>query len=221
MTQGSDTVAEHLRALAATRWIDRSDEATRAALTEGAAEVERLTRALDTERDTLAFHVGLADDALRDLCAVCDALGARAKRSDPLPAVAEMVEAAQALRARAEAPALEVDALQAVARGAQYREREALAQVDVLRAALDRALDERDEAENRVENLEIARTIGPRVDEVRRALAQGDPGDPTERCPIGTYAATVLGYGAQPVGDLAGLGARAAGAVTVGEGEGR
>lgn len=221
MTTAGDTMAHgvalRLRALAATRWIDRSDEATRAALTEGAAEVERLVRALADERDTLAFHVELANDALRDLHAVCDALGARARRSDPLPAVEELVGAAQALRARAEAPVLEVDALRALARGAQYREREALAQVEVLRAALDRALDERDEAENRVENLEIARTIGPRVAEVRRALAQGDagdPGDPMERCPIGTYAATVLGYGAQPVGDLAGLGARAAGAVT-------
>lgn len=95
-------VARRLRALAATRWIDRSDEATRAALGEGADEIERLT---------------------------------------------------------------------AQARGAQYREREALATVAMLRVALERALDERDEAENRVENLEIALTIGPRVDEMRAVLA--------------------------------------------------
>lgn len=104
--------------------------------------------------------------------------------------MSERVDVATRMRALADAPwvargdtatqaalregADAVERLTAVARGAQYREREALAVVDVLRARLDRALDERDEAENRAENLEIALTItiGPRVDEVRRALAQ-------------------------------------------------
>lgn len=60
----SDDVACRMRALAAARWIDRSDEATREALTEGAAEVERLTLALASmghrERATAAER-----DALR------------------------------------------------------------------------------------------------------------------------------------------------------------
>lgn len=136
MAQG---VALRLRALAATRWIDRSDEATRAALLAGADEVERLTRALADERDTVAFHVDLAESALRDLHAVCDALGARARRGDPLPAVTELVGVAQALRAQAGVPTAEVERLAAVARGAQYREREARNEVEVLRAREDGA----------------------------------------------------------------------------------
>jgi hypothetical protein len=51
MTTAGDTMAHgvalRLRALAATRWIDCSDEATRAALLAGADEVERLTRELE------------------------------------------------------------------------------------------------------------------------------------------------------------------------------
>lgn len=147
------------------------------ALSAGADEVERLTRALADERDTVAFHVDLAESALRDLHAVCDALGARARRGDPLPAVTELVGVAQALRAQAGVPTAEVERLAAVARGAQYREREALAVVAMLRARLATEMEARDAAENRVENLEIALTIGPRVDEVRAALAQATAPD--------------------------------------------
>lgn len=226
-------VAERLRALAATRWIDRSDEATRAALTEGAAEVERLVRALADERDTLAFHVELANDALRDLHAVCDALGARARRSDPLPAVEELVGAAQALRARAEAPVLEVDALRALARGAQYREREALAQVEVLRARLDAAVSSRDVWRSLERTASAQR--GEAVSEEREACAalcdaidEGADcgGGFALECAVairargGARAVDVLAAsvgalnGVAAAGDLAGLGARAAGAVT-------
>jgi len=73
----SDDVAGRMRGLADAPWVARGDAATQAALREGAAEVERLTRALD--------------------------------------------------------------AAEAQARGAQYREREALATVAMLRAALDAA----------------------------------------------------------------------------------
>ena len=57
MTQGSDTMAEgvalRLRALAATRWIDRSDAATREALLAGADEIERLCEVVETLRRTI------------------------------------------------------------------------------------------------------------------------------------------------------------------------
>lgn len=74
--------------------------------------------------------------------------------------MSERVDVADRMRALADAPwvargdaatqsalregADEVERLTAVARGAQYREREALAVVAVLRARLDGALDERD-----------------------------------------------------------------------------
>lgn len=103
------------------------------------------------------------------------------------------VDVAEGMRALAAAPwvdrsdaatvralcegAAEVERLRVLLSGAEYREREARNEAAMLRAALDRALDERDEAENRVENLEIALTIGPRVDEVRAALAQATAPD--------------------------------------------
>jgi len=104
MTTDGDTMAEdvalRLRALAATRWVDRSDAATRAALLEGADEVERLRGLLDA-RTT-------GDGALLDRALSREA----------------------SLR-------VELAGAQAVARGAQYREREALAVVAALRAKAD------------------------------------------------------------------------------------
>ncbi len=141
MTTTGDTMAEdvalRLRALAATRWIDRSDEATVGALLAGADEVEMLTRELDSTWRRVASDGDLIERLFAEVAGYVDRL-----------ATAE-----------------------ALARGAQYREREALAVVAMLRARLDGALDERDEAENAVENLAIARTIGPRFDEVARAVA--------------------------------------------------
>jgi len=46
-------VALRLRALAATRWVDRSDAATREALLEGADEIERLCEVVETLRRTI------------------------------------------------------------------------------------------------------------------------------------------------------------------------
>lgn len=103
MTQGSDTVAERLRALAATRWIDRSDEATREALLAGADEVERLAAELDFARRQREGD----GDLIRRLYA----------------------EGGEYVDRLATAEAL--------ARGAQYREREARNEVAVLRARLD------------------------------------------------------------------------------------
>ena len=57
MTTDGDTMADdvalRLRALAATRWVDRSDEATRAALLAGADEIERLCEVVETLRRTI------------------------------------------------------------------------------------------------------------------------------------------------------------------------
>ena len=57
MTTDGDTMAEdvalRLRALAATRWVDRSDAATREALLAGADEVERLCEVVETLRRTI------------------------------------------------------------------------------------------------------------------------------------------------------------------------
>ena len=57
MTTTGDTMAEdvalRLRALAATRWIDRSDAATREALLAGADEIERLCEVVETLRRTI------------------------------------------------------------------------------------------------------------------------------------------------------------------------
>lgn len=57
MTTDGDTMAHgvalRLRALAATRWIDRSDAATREALLAGADEVERLCEVVETLRRTI------------------------------------------------------------------------------------------------------------------------------------------------------------------------
>ena len=57
MTTTGDTMAQgvalRLRALAATRWIDRSDAATREALLAGADEVERLCEVVETLRRTI------------------------------------------------------------------------------------------------------------------------------------------------------------------------
>lgn len=125
MTQGSDTMAEgvalRLRALAATRWIDRSDEATRAALLAGADEVERLT-------------AELAD--------------AEARRGEERELRARMRDAHDAEMMR-------------------------------LRTELERL--------------------------------QGPAADPAERCPIGTYSATVLGHRTSEAPDLAALARREAG----------
>ena len=171
------------------------------ALSAGADEVERLTRALADERDTVAFHVDLAESALRDLHAVCDALGARARRGDPLPAVTELVGVAQALRAQAGVPTAEVERLAAVARGAQYREREALAVVAMLRARLDaRAAADAQAVADAAEAFVRAREgFGAFRAQVRQERAQSD------------------------AGDLAGLGRREGRTwtVTAGEGEGR
>ena len=57
MTTDGDTMAEdvalRLRALAATRWVDRSDAATREALLAGADEIERLCEVVETLRRTI------------------------------------------------------------------------------------------------------------------------------------------------------------------------
>ena len=57
MTTDGDTMAHgvalRLRALAATRWVDRSDAATREALLAGADEVERLCEVVETLRRTI------------------------------------------------------------------------------------------------------------------------------------------------------------------------
>ncbi len=49
----AEDVALRLRALAATRWIDRSDAATREALLAGADEIERLCEVVETLRRTI------------------------------------------------------------------------------------------------------------------------------------------------------------------------
>ena len=145
MTTAGDTMAHgvalRLRALAATRWIDRSDEATREALTEGAAEVERLAR--------------------------------------------ELADA------------------EAVARGAQYREREALGEVAVLRARLDARADD-------VERLNLALSFArcgeqEAVGDVARLQARLDAWARAGRERVGAT---------QPTGDLAALARREAGPVT-------
>lgn len=57
MTTDGDTMAHgvalRLRALAATRWVDRSDAATREALLAGADEIERLCEVVETLRRTI------------------------------------------------------------------------------------------------------------------------------------------------------------------------
>jgi hypothetical protein len=72
MTTTGDTMAEdvalRLRALAATRWVDRSDAATREALLAGADEIERLCEVVETLRRTIdagdlaALALDLSDD---------------------------------------------------------------------------------------------------------------------------------------------------------------
>ena len=56
---------------------------------------------------------------------------------------------------------------------------------------------------------EVERLTG----ELERLRGMATP-DPTERCPVDPYAATVLGHRAQPTGDLAALARREAGPVT-------
>jgi len=160
-----------MRALADAPWSERGDAATMAAPRAGADEVGRLTRALDAERDTVAFHVDLAESALRDLHAVCDALDARARRGDPLPSGEVLVGVAQALRAQAGVPTAEVERLAAVARGAQYREREALAVVAVLRARLDEARETLDDVEPRLAKAHAS------IARLARDGAKGDASD--------------------------------------------
>lgn len=74
MTTAGDTMAEsvalQLRALAATRWIDRSDEATRAALLAGADEVERLTRELERAQAAQAPQAPMPSPPSSDLAAL-------------------------------------------------------------------------------------------------------------------------------------------------------
>lgn len=53
---------------------------------------------LDEANSSLDHHVEMGEEWLRGLHAVCDALGARAKRSDPLPEIAELVAVATGLR---------------------------------------------------------------------------------------------------------------------------
>ena len=143
MTTAGDTMAHgvalRLRALAATRWIDRSDEATREALTEGAAEVERLAR--------------------------------------------ELADA------------------EAVARGAQYREREALGEVAVLRARLDARADD-------VERLNL------RFARCGEQEAVGDVARLQARLDAWAQAGQGACRATQPTGDLAALARREAGPVT-------
>lgn len=214
MTEHVD-VATRLRTLADAPWVARGDAATQAALREGADEVERLRLLCDTQAALIAAqaaHIAIDDreEALTDAMIARHEAAARGMAWE----LAEARNEVAVLRAR-------LDAL-------GRREMSAVAQRDALARmygavgqalgvdhagdipeALHRALADRDEAEGAVEKLTLA-------------LADADEDDARSREGFDAFRAQALRERAQgAAGDLAGLGARAAGGVTVGEGEGR
>ena len=92
--------------------------------------------ALEYERGTIAYHVAAAEEWLRGLHRLADALGARARRSDPLPEVDDLVACVVALRAQADAPRVADEAAERTARGQAWALSELTAERDVLRGRL-------------------------------------------------------------------------------------
>lgn len=102
----ADDVALRLRALAATRWIDRSDAATREALLAGADEAERLAHLWTGARDGLRA-VGAAlgahattDEGMADACIA--ALGGWVSEERELRARMRGAHDAETMRLRTE-----------------------------------------------------------------------------------------------------------------------
>ena len=110
MTTTGDTMAQgvalRLRALAATRWVDRSDAATREALLAGAGEAERLAHLWTGARDGLRA-VGAAlgahattDEGMADACIA--ALGGWVSEERELRARMRGAHDAETMRLRTE-----------------------------------------------------------------------------------------------------------------------
>lgn len=129
-------VAATLRGMATGDVVWFRDDQTRAVFAEGAAEIERLRGEVEYERGTIAYHVAAAEEWLRGLHRLADALGARARRSDPLPEVDDLVACVVALRAQADAPRVADEAAERAARGQAWALSELTAERDVLRGRL-------------------------------------------------------------------------------------
>ena len=113
---------------------------------DAAGEVERLRADLEYERGTIAYHVEAAEGWLRELHRIADALGARERRSDPLPDGDALVVRVVALRAQADAPRIATDAAERAARGAAWELAELRATVAMLRPIAARVVDAEAEA---------------------------------------------------------------------------
>lgn len=125
-------------------------------VTDDASEVERLRADLEYERGTVAYHVEAAEEWLRELHRIADALGARERRSDPLPDGNALVARVVALRAQADAPRIAADAAERAARGAAWEAAELRAWVEVLRGRAEAAEALRGEVERALHELRNA-----------------------------------------------------------------
>lgn len=253
----SDVVAR-MRALCEGGW-HKGDELWDA-LAAGAAEIERLREAARAatwaiegligqlcayDRLPYASEVGEPASKRLDIRAHIDELTQahgilRGDSPEAIEAARQQMQVdlsphrALGLRREVERLRTELADAQALARGAQYREREALATVAMLRARLDAlshremsAVAQRDALARMYAAVGQALGIdhaGDIPEALHRALADRDEDDARAREGFGAFRAQVRRERAQgDAGDLAGLGRREGRAwtVTVDEGEGR